>query len=551
MLDNRMNSSLQNTIQGQMGGSYVTNPINLLMLLARVNDLIAPWWSKRRDAELRQFVKSSDHLSSALYNMCAKMTAIPVKVQARDKSIKTHVAMANAFTDIIINGSQFGEGWAAFYSMFIDDLMSQDNGAFAEIIGPGDPSGPIEGYPISVAHLDASRCNRTGNPEYPVLYEDTSGKMYKLHYTRVLYASQMPSTQATMLGVGYSAVSRVLNATQNLIDISIYKQEKLGSRPQRQLLITGGGLDPEDIQVAVQMSERSMNNQGLSRFAKTIVAGNRNIPDPKIEAIDLAGVPDGFSEKESTILAMSVVAMGFGMDARELFPAMETGATKADAIVQHMKQRGKGPGQIIEMTEKLFDAKVLPPYLELVFDYQDDAQDRQIAEIRSIRSQARQRDLIGSITNQRIERQLMVENGEISQAQFEELELADGRLEDGLDIKVLFASDDKDYVSMLSGTTDANYETKMEDIQKLIMASKDVNLIKKARKALAAIHEKFVKPAEQEKMLEQRVALGAPTGRANSPTGKPDTSYQGEKFGRKLGRDESNIRGDQQGDIKA
>jgi len=42
--------------------------------------------------------------------------------------------------------------------------------------------------------------------------------------------------------------------------------------------------------------------------------------------------------------------------------------------------------------------------------------------------------------------------------------------------------------------------------------------------------------------------MNQPTGRANQPNGKPDTSYSEERFGRKLGADEATIRGDQQSD---
>jgi len=551
MANTLMDQSIQNTIQSQVSESEYMNPVSLLMLMAKTNELIPPWWSRKRDSALRSFVKTSDHLSGAVYNMSAKMTAIPVRVEAKNKSIRSHVELAERMTDVILYGSQFGEGWTTFYSKLVEDLFTQDNGAFAEIIGPGDPSGPLTGMPFSVAHLDSSRCTRTGNAEFPVVYEDISGKLYKLHWTRVMLFSQMPSNDVQMNGVGYSAVSRVINAAQNLIDISIYKQEKLGSRPQRQMIITGGGLDPEDIITAVQLAEQTMNNKGFQRFSKTIVAGNRNIPDPRIDTIDLASVPDGYDERESTILAMSVVAMGFGMDARELFPAMETGATKADAIVQHMKQRGKGPGQTLEVTERQFGTKVLSDKLKLVFDYQDDAQDRQVAEIESVRSQSRQRDIVTLVINTRVAREKMLTNGEITDAQFEALELEDGRLPSGLEVEILFDSDDPDFTKMLGGTTESNFEQKKSEISKIILSSRDEELIVKARQALAAIYHKFEKPLEEEEeMMKQMAIRGGMTGRTNSPSGKPDDSYDQEKYGRKIGADETVIRGDQQRDAE-
>ena len=63
-------------------------------------------------------------------------------------------------------------------------------------------------------------------------------------------------------------------------------------------------------------------------------------------------LPDGFDEQTSILYGMAAIALAFGVDARELFPAMSAGATRADALLQHLKQRGKGPGQILQMTEQ-------------------------------------------------------------------------------------------------------------------------------------------------------------------------------------------------------
>ena len=132
-----------------------------------------------------------------------------------------------------------------------------------------------------------------------------------------------------------------------------YKQEKIGSRPARQMMITRGGLDPVDLDEAISQANAAMSMQGLSRFSKTIAVGARAYPDADIKTIDLTSVPDGWDEKEATVLGMAVIANAFGFDLKELFPAFTDGGTKADAIVQHIKQRGKGPGHTLEVTEQL------------------------------------------------------------------------------------------------------------------------------------------------------------------------------------------------------
>jgi hypothetical protein len=223
--------------------------------MARAGAYLPSWWSASRDQELRKFWKKGDHLSGAIYAMESKMTAIPRRVVPRDSSIKEHQEQADYMTAVIEQGAQFGDGWEKFFGMFVEDLLTQDNGAFAEIIGDGEKTGHIIGAPISVAHLDSHRCTRTGNIDFPVVYENIDGKKYKLHYSRVMMVSQMSSPIKEMNGVGFCAVSRAVNVAQTLIDILNYKQEKLGSRPQRALIVTQGGLDPKDVQTGFQLAE--------------------------------------------------------------------------------------------------------------------------------------------------------------------------------------------------------------------------------------------------------------------------------------------------------
>jgi len=421
----------------------------LFLWVAGGGALIAPWWSVRRDMELRAFWKKSDHLSGAIYTMVAKMTAIPFKIVPKDQSDKSSVRNAEEETLRLMEGAEFGEGWAAFFSKFVEDLLTTDNGAFAEVIGAGRPDGPILGKPVTIAHLDSLRCQRTGNPEFPVLYSDIDGRMYKMHYSRVVYTSQMTSPIADMYGVGFSGVSRVINIAQTLVDILSYKQEKLGSRPHRAIMVTKGGLDPLDVKEAFRIAQMDMNSSGLSRYSKIAVVGNQAIPEAGLEMLDLASLPDGFDEESSIIFGMATIALGLGVDARELFPAIGGGATRADALIQHIKQRGKGPGQILQTTESQMKQKFLPMGLRMEFDFQDDAEDMQVAEIRHVRAQKRQRDLLTKSVTIRVAREQMLESKEITRKQFETMELEDGRLEDGTSVLALFFSEDQGIAKLL------------------------------------------------------------------------------------------------------
>lgn len=451
--DQVLEEARSESIQARAKGSEILSSagnVFLVPYMAQAGALMAPWWSSSRDDQLRKFWRKSDHLSGAVYTMESKMTAIPFRIEPKDRSISEHVRRAEELTDLLYWGAEFGEGWVNFYAKFVEDLVTQDNGTFFEIIGPGSPSGPLMGAPTSIAHLDSFRCTRTGDPEFPVVFEDIDGSRYKLHYTRVGYTSLMSSPKVEMNGVGFCSVSRCLNVSQTLVDILTFKQEKMGSRPHRAIMITKGGLSPSDIQEAFALAESQMDDQGLSRYSKVVVAGVSSLENAGLDVIDLAELPDGFDEETSITMGMATIALAFGMDARELFPAMTSGATRADALLQHMKQRGKGPGQILQLTEQLFNFKFLPSYLRLNFDFQDDAQDRQVAEIKMIRSNRRWKDITAGTIDIRIAREIMRQDGDLDRSQFERLELQDGRLPSGASVLALFYSRDPIISRLLS-----------------------------------------------------------------------------------------------------
>ncbi|KKL49716.1 hypothetical protein LCGC14_2312740, partial [marine sediment metagenome] len=174
--------AIDTTIQDRVRKPVTASGVSVVHWLARAGLYIAPWWSPARDKDLRRFWKKSDHLAGAIYSYQAKMTAIPSQVIPRDPSIREHVKEAQVETERIQATAQFGEGWESYFSKWVEDFLCQDAGAYTELIGAGPVDGPLIGRPISFAHLDSNRCQRTGNAEFPVLYTDDEGKQWKVHF---------------------------------------------------------------------------------------------------------------------------------------------------------------------------------------------------------------------------------------------------------------------------------------------------------------------------------------------------------------------------------
>jgi hypothetical protein len=223
---------LQQTVQARATEEPIEGGgrVDVFSWLNRVGGLVAPWWSKTRDRQLRSFWKQNDALSSAVYTLQEKITSVPFHVEPVDPSVRSHIRQAEEYERNLWDMTGFGAGWVQGVKPLIEDLFGQDNGAFFEVIAEGPKDKPIKGAALGLAHMDARCCVRTRSPEFPVYYYDpVDGSRYKFHHTRVIQAAQMPSPDVWMNGVGYCAVSRSINAAQNLYDIATYKMEKLGS----------------------------------------------------------------------------------------------------------------------------------------------------------------------------------------------------------------------------------------------------------------------------------------------------------------------------------
>jgi len=258
-----------------------------------------------------------------------------------------------------------------------------------------------------------------------------------------------------------------------------------------------------------------MDAQNLSRYSKFVGIGDRTLPEAGLDMIDLASLPDGFDEETSITLGMYAIALAGAVPPRWLWPATTTGATKADAMYQHVAGLTGGPGATLNMIAKMLGGakqggglmpgapRFLPKQLYMEFDFQDDEQDRTAAEIYKIRAEARERDLNAGVITVRVARQQMAKSGELSDDEFELMELEDGRLPDGKDVLNLFYEDDADIQALLDIGLDDPLNVLANDpalalagIEEALLTARDVlvnaslrNEMQRATYALAALEE--------------------------------------------------------------
>lgn len=404
-----------------------------------VSERILPWWSRKRDEFLFETMIRSDMLSSAIFVTSARLFSVPFNIIPKEKDNRHNREIAK-WSDMLLKDS-----WESEMFRAIIDWQTQDNGMFLEIMGGGDPSGPIEPtlvpgtstylYGLGMRHLDSQRATRTGDPEYPVRYraKDARGRVreFKLHHSRVLFDSQMPSPREDKKGVGMSGVSRTISHVIHLQDIDILKEEWLGSRPVSEIIF-GKGMSAGQIEVAFTKADEKANAESLHRFAKIVFMGIDGNPElvraAGLERIALKRLPEGYDEEKAVTVAINVLAMGLGFDARTLWPATVRGATRADAEVQHLKTMKMTPGIWVETLIRKLTKKYCPVSCLVTADQQDDEQDQIVAGNRQARAALRQTMLDSKQIDLLVCYEMMLEDGDLSELQFEYLV---GRMEAG------------------------------------------------------------------------------------------------------------------------
>lgn len=362
-------------------------PINSLAMLtinlAAIKEQGIPPWSiypQVRDQFLRIYSKQEPIMAGALYTFISRIKTLRWNIANGGRNTKKYYQRIFAEAD---GGRGFGE----FIEKVVNDLLTQDNGAFIELVGAGRVDKPLVGRVTEIWHLDSAQCWRTFDPEFPVIYQNPTDNTYKrLHKTRVIMLSSNAQPYEKGRSVGFCAVSRAFRMMQAMKNIQIYKDEKVSGRFKRGL-IYGNGLTPKTFKQSMAEAEIASENQNFTMYNEIPVLLSMQ-PDMKLAMLDLASLPDGFEYEKEITIYVYILALCFGTDAREFWPATASGATKADATVQHMKAQGKGVGEVIKTLETAFNWSIMPGNGESSFeyDYTDDEQDKLKAELDGLKA---------------------------------------------------------------------------------------------------------------------------------------------------------------------
>lgn len=344
--------ALKQSVQVIPQPNNMTGNLILTLDLASAADIIPPWGRVlSRDKRLREFWPTETMLAGTVSEMALKNASYAWEIRHSSDAI------AEAITDMLgaaIAGDGFG--WIPFIQKWSEDLYTQDNGAFVELIRDEgqDASSAFrnERAPVlGVAHLDSGRCQRTGNPETPIIYTDRNGLQHKLAWYQVIPMADFPSSIETMNGVGYCAVTRVLRYAQIMRSIALFQDEKISGRRFKSLHIVSG-VSRTDLEDAKKRGREEADNEGNMRYIDPMILASLDPEKPvSTVTIDLAGLPDGFDYDVQMRWYVTQLSLGFNTDYQTIAPlASGNIGSSSQSSILHRKSSGKSP------IRKLFEA---------------------------------------------------------------------------------------------------------------------------------------------------------------------------------------------------
>ena len=391
--------------------------VSLVFNIAEAADSIPAWGTdlKARDRELRSFWKTEPILASAVYSVATRIAVLEWQIKNADPHKPKQKNTIAAATRMLANADR-GNGWQVFMMKLLTDVYTQDNGAFIEVIRRENrPDSPV----IGIAHLDAARCTRTGDPRAPVIYEDRWGRPHLLLWYQVVTVEEMPSPEESMYGAQVCAVSRALRAAQIIRDIAIYKKEKVSGNFARAINFVSG-VTESDLKAALARAQEQMLNQGLYRYQQPqIIATIDPTAELRTATIDLASLPDHFDEEQTMRWYIAQLALAFGVDYQEFapLPGGALGSSEQSEIL-HLKARGKGPAAMINRIEHIInDYRLIPANVRFEFKSVDSRADEELATARYTRGR---------------DRALRLDAGELTPRAAVELAVLDGDLPEHL-----------------------------------------------------------------------------------------------------------------------
>lgn len=367
-----------------------------------------PYWSFQRDSVLRATIYYESMWASSIYTALSKVASMSWYVQG---DVRLQVKQAQ---QLLLQAGD-NQSWSTFIYKHLRDFLLTDNGAFLEVI---HASGAAGSKVLGMIHLDAMRCQRTGDPEIPVIYRDRSGVEHEMRAHQVIAMSDMPDPGELWYGVGLCAASRAYKAIYKLAAIENYVSEKASGRRPLAIHFVNN-VTQNQINTALRDADDQANAKGISSYMGAVAVGLIDPAAPAgVATIDLAGLPDGFDadlERKKSYLAY---ANAIGLDPQDIDPELlgsKSTGTGAQSRVIDDKASGKGIVAYPKMLMHQLSQSVLPQRVMFYFAEGDLRDQIQKANLEKARTDVQAARVTAGLITAAQGTQLLADAGDIPQ----------------------------------------------------------------------------------------------------------------------------------------
>lgn len=354
--------------------------------VSRFRGPILPAWGTRlRLTWLRDYYFHDRNWlgQSAFSGLADRVASTPYEIAGPD-------GPAISCADRLFKNSNFGRGWGNFCTTMVLNFFRYDIGAWAEVIAPGSPTGPVWGQATGIATLDPMRVFPTGDPLYPAIYRNTKGKYYLLHHERVIQIIDAPDGADDVPGWGLCALSRAISIVKQVLLMGQYNESYLDDNPTPGMLLYSN-ISMDQVEQMWARYEQILRGDGLGARGKKLELFALLVDAPvSVQSIPFSVAPEKFDYVAWTDLSASAFALAMGVDKQEIWELSRGNlGTSTQSEILHRKSQGRKIAALYAAFERNFNNNpaIIPPELRWQFRFQDTSDDLERAQVTNTHAQ--------------------------------------------------------------------------------------------------------------------------------------------------------------------
>lgn len=374
---------------------------------------LPPIGSRYRDMVLSATPYLEGMWANVVYKAISKQAAIGFRINDLDDS----QVRINRSQDLLLN---YDGRYVTGVQRGVADYLTTNNGHITEIVRQ---TGAAGAKVIGLRHLDSLRCFATGDPEWPILYHDLSGKYHLMPYYSIIRIVDSPSPRVELRGLGQCAADRAWDTVIKLAAINTYFREKITGRRNLAIHIVNGITDIQ-LSNALTASEIEREAGGIDNTPArgfVLYHGSRIVttmkPDPpSLVTIPIAEVPDGFNAMEERLDGYRHYAHAAGINVDEFVPRAAGLNSGMSAQVQDEAAEGQGLASWRKAWEHAITYEVMPNRTTFYLTTNDLREQQQRAQVQQTRAQTRAAQITSGEITVEVARNIAVDAGDLDRS---------------------------------------------------------------------------------------------------------------------------------------